>query len=141
MKQKLEFIYYRFYTFQFTIGRGTIAEFSSLLHITLILLFHVFSIGAFIYAAWGVQWCDIDGVWLLCFLVVPTVFNYFLFTYKGKYKLIYKRYKNEPEAELKKGNRLIRVYTLATFVLFLIGVFLMVARNNGMFTSNQVAPY
>lgn len=60
---------------------------------------------------------------------IVTIINYFLFVHKKKYKAIIKTYKNETKNEIKKGNIMVSIYILLSFIMIGVGFWLMIMRN------------
>jgi uncharacterized membrane protein len=132
MRQKLDYIYYRFYRFQVSVGNGQVAVAFSLLFFSFLLMVNVQSVMGFLYAFAGIKVpYDNPGIIGLTIIGLITFINMILFIYRQRYKSIIKRYKDESKDAVRTGNIYIIVYMILTFVMFFVGLILMMERNRG----------
>ena len=130
MRKRLDYIYYRFYRFQVSVGNGIIAVPMSLLFLSLTLNF--FSVISALYAFFGINVLSYHlkfGGVIVIGIIITT--NYFLFAYGKRYKAIIERYENEGKLNVKNGNLYVVVYVVFTLILFGFGLYFMMLRNSG----------
>ncbi|MES2063590.1 MAG: hypothetical protein V4456_16805 [Bacteroidota bacterium] len=132
MREHLDLIFYRMYRFQVTMGNGQIAVFSSVLFLTFLEMINVFTLTFFLYALKGIAIPFQDPIrGGLSIFGALVLFNFLLFTFKKRDKIIVKKYKHEPAAVTRSGNIKVVAYILVTFVLMGLGFYLMILRNRG----------
>jgi len=132
MRNKLDYIYYRFYRFQVSVGNSFVAVPFALLFLTYLLILNFFSIVFFLYGLAGIKapWHDAVITGSTCFLLVAAA-NYLLFIYKKRYRSIIKLYQNEPKHSVKRGNIAVVIYIIVSLALIGMGLYLMILRNGG----------
>lgn len=134
MREKLDYIYYRFYQFQRWVGNGLNAEYMAVLQLEFTVMVNIFAIQYFLYGFWGIKFLDVrPEIAALTQSFVLMLIGYLLFIYKSRHKKIIKTHRSESPEETKRGNYQILLYFIGSVVLFGLGMFSMIARNNGMF--------
>jgi len=136
MREKLDLVFYRFYLFQFTINNAPAAEFSALLHVSCVILFHFFTIEGLLSVIWSIRLFETSLLLLLGMLFGTIMVNYFVFMFSQRHKRVLKEHRKESEELIIKRNKQIAIYSIVTFLAWCLSIFLMAARNNGMYTSN-----
>lgn len=132
MRDKLDSIFYRVYRFQVSVGNQAIAVFFSMLFISFLLTVNTVSVLNFLYAFKGIRYVDGNSVQLgLGTLGTLMFLNYCLFVYKGRYKKIIKRIRNEDGMEVVKGNLAVVLYAVSTIIILGLSFYMMILRNKG----------
>ncbi len=133
MRDRLDYIYYRFYRFQVSVGNGSIAIMFSFLFLSFLLMINFFAFAYILYAFFGIkmplQNATIGG---LTVIGIICVVNYFLFIYRNRYQKIIKRYKGEKSATVRKGNIAVVIYMVFSFIMIATSFYLMIMRNRGL---------
>lgn len=131
MREKLDYVYYRFYSFQAFIGHGIDAVPTSILFLSTLITFNFFGIGCLLYG-FGVVKIPPQSILpgVISLFTCSIIINCLLFIKKARYKHIIKIYKNETEIVAKKENLWVVLYILVTFIFLGLGFYLMVLRNN-----------
>lgn len=94
---------------------------------------NIFAIQSFLYGFWGIKFPEVrPEIAALTLSFVLMLSGYLLFMYKCRHKKIIKTYRSESPAETKRGNYQILLYFIGSVVLVGLGMFSMIARNNGM---------
>ncbi len=132
MRKKLDYIYYRFYRFQVSVGNGNNATFASLMFMTFLFMVNCFSVSFILYGIFGIK-LPLNNAISNGLTVVSLIFifNYFIFIHNKRYKSIISLYNSETKDQIKKGNATIIIYLVLSFILMGIGFYLMILRNNG----------
>jgi len=131
MRQKLDYIYFRFYRFQVAVGNATVAVPFAYLFIVFLLVLNLLSITSTLYGLFGIKLLADNGLekaFSIAFLLF--VLSFFLFIYRGRYKKIIATYKMETKQASRKGNLFVCLYVVLTFLMMGIGFYLMILRNN-----------
>ncbi|NQX37353.1 hypothetical protein SAMN05421820_103672 [Pedobacter steynii] len=133
MRDRLDYIYYRLYRFQISVGNGSIAIMFSFLFLSFLVMINFFAFTYILYALFGIKILLLNGG-TFGFIVVGMipVINYFLFIYGKRYQEIIKRYKKEKPEAVKKGNIAVVIYMVFSFVMIGMGFYLMIMRNRGL---------
>jgi hypothetical protein len=131
MREKLDYVYYRFYRFQISVGNGIAAVPISLLFFSMSLMFNFFSMGCLFYGFGGVNIPSGDILpWVISFLSFGIIINYLLFIKNKRYERVIKNYENETSVSVKKGNLWVILYFLTTFIFLGVGFYSMILRNS-----------
>lgn len=132
MRDKLDYIYYRFYRFQVSVGNGIVAVPFAVLFLAFLIMLNFFSVVFFLYGLAGIKapWHDAVITGVTVFFSVLTA-NCLLFIYDKRYKYIIKFYENEPKHNVRKGNIGIIIYMIISLALIGMGFYSMILRNNG----------
>lgn len=126
----LEYLYFKYYSFQVRVGNRDVAPFSSMLIIAFTFMLYYFSIFflGILFIPQGVLNMNIFkyvSIFLFFFLII---WFYLLLVNKGKYKVILKKY----EQELTERKRLGAIlFPLIAFILFNLGWILKMLQNQG----------
>ena len=131
MREKLDYIYYRFYRFQIAVGNATVAVPFAFLFMLFLILTNLFSISYILYGLFGLELLARNGIIKTFSISILLLFlNFFLFIYRKRYKKIIKTYQKDTKHEIRRGNLLVILYVVFTFILIGVGFYLMILRNN-----------
>jgi uncharacterized membrane protein len=132
MKHKLEYFYYRVYRLQVSLGNGMVAKGFAVFMLSFLIGLNFYSVLFVAYGLFGVtlllQGGGIAGGLIFFSLMVV---GYLLFIRGKRYKSIIEEYKKEPKENVKRGNRMVLLYMLFSFLFLLLGFYLMIQRNEG----------
>lgn len=130
IKNKLHYVYYRFYRLQVSVGNDGIAVFSSIAMMSFILMLNLFFIIGAIYAFTGAKILSGNpvAIGLGIYGSILTIL-YILFIYNGRYKAIIKENMGESTEKVKKGNIAVCLYLLISILLLAVGFYLMIQKN------------
>lgn len=132
MKHKLEYLYYRAYRSQVSLGNGMIARYTAVMLLSFLIGLNFYSILFMAYGIFGVtlllEGGGIAGGLIMLSLMIV---GYLLLINGKRYKSIIDKYKGESETSVKKGNRNVLLYMLFSVLLLLLGFYLMIRRNEG----------
>lgn len=132
MREKLDYIYYRFYQFLRWI-RVNNADINAANQFAFTIVLNVSTIPCFLYAFCGIGiWRDSFFIVLLILLVGLMLIGDLLFLYKSRYLKIIKTYQSESPAETKRGNYQVLIYFVGSLFFLALSVFLVAARNDIM---------
>jgi glucan phosphoethanolaminetransferase (alkaline phosphatase superfamily) len=128
MREKLEFLYYRYYKLQVKMGNADIAPFSSILSIATILMLYFFDI-MFIISIISNGKAPFLNVSVVCLSLLFLIgFLYIILVNNGKYKIIIK----EQEKEVQKRYSLLAIlFPLIAFILFVLSMIFKIIQNRG----------
>jgi uncharacterized membrane protein len=132
MKEKLDYIYYRFYRFQVSVGNGAIAGPFTVMFLCFLLTVNFFSLANLLYGITGIA-VQFENEIILG-LIIPCIFGvagYFLFIQGKRYKQIVKKYEKELKQQRKKGNLLVIGYFVLSILFLGFSFYLMIQRNGG----------
>ncbi|MBS7563795.1 hypothetical protein KHS38_05215 [Mucilaginibacter sp. Bleaf8] len=134
MRKKIDYIYYKFYKFQVSVGNGSIALTFSFIFLSFLMMINFFT-GAFIlYAVSGIKLPFGNPVASgLIIISGIALINYFLFIHKNRYKKILKRHEGKNGSKIKSGNKTVLIYMILSFMMLGVGFWLMIMRNQGSF--------
>lgn len=126
----LEYLYFKYYSFQVRVGNRDVAPFSSMLIIAFTFMLYYFSIFflGILFIPQGVLNMNIfkyASIFLFFFLII---WFYLLLVNKGKYKVILKKYEQELTGRKRLGAIL---FPLIAFILFNLGWILKMLQNQG----------
>jgi hypothetical protein len=126
----LEYLYFKYYSFQVRVGNRDVAPFSSMLIIAFTFMLYYFSIFflGILFIPQGVLNMNIFkyvSIFLFFFLII---WFYLLLVNKGKYKVILKEYEQELTGRKRLGAIL---FPLIAFILFNLGWILKMLQNQG----------
>ncbi len=126
----LEYLYFKYYSFQVRVGNRDVAPFSSMLIIAFTFMLYYFSIFflGILFIPQGVLNMNIFkyvSIFLFFFLII---WFYLLLVNKGKYKVILKKYEQELTGRKRLGAIL---FPLIAFLLFNLGWILKMLQNQG----------
>ena len=126
----LEYLYFKYYSFQVRVGNRDVAPFSSMLIIAFTFMLYYFSIFflGILFIPQGVLDMNIFkyvSIFLFFFLII---WFYLLLVNKGKYKVILKKYEQELTGRKRLGAIL---FPLIAFILFNLGWILKMLQNQG----------
>lgn len=126
----LEYLYFKYYSFQVRVGNRDVAPFSSMLIIAFTFMLYYFSIFflGILFIPQGVLNMNIFkylSIFLFFFLII---WFYLLLVNKGKYKVILKKYEQELTGRKRLGAIL---FPLIAFILFNLGWILKMLQNQG----------
>lgn len=126
----LEYLYFKYYSFQVRVGNRDVAPFSSMLIIAFTFMLYYFSIFflGILFIPQGVLNMNIFkyvSIFLFFFLII---WFYLLLVNKGKYKVILKKYEQELTGRKRFGAIL---FPLIAFILFNLGWILKMLQNQG----------
>ena len=126
----LEYLYFKYYSFQVRVGNRDVAPFSSMLIIAFTFMLYFFSIFflGILFIPQGVLNMNIfkyASIFLFFFLII---WFYLLLVNKGKYKVILKKYEQELTGRKRLGAIL---FPLIAFILFNLGWILKMLQNQG----------
>lgn len=101
MRNKLDFLYYRFYRFQVSVGNGNVAIAFSLLFMSFLVMINFFTIISIlcIIVNFDVSFFNPVYVGLSSIFFIVGI-NYSLFIKNKRYKLIIKTHKNESKNDV-----------------------------------------
>lgn len=125
----LEYLYYKYYSFQVKVGNGDVASFSSMLIIAFTIVLYFFSFLFWIMLLWPKSGLDIRYLMpiSLLLLIVLIFALYNLLVRNGKYKKILRKNNNYEE----KRNFGAILFPLIAFLLFNFGWILKMLQNQG----------
>ena len=133
MRNKLDYIYYRFYRFQVAVGNGNVAFTFSFIFLSFLVMLNFFAFTFILYAFLDIRLPFKNPViGGLTVLGVIFLINFFLFIYGKRYLAIINRYKNEPLNTVKKGNFAVISYMIFSFGVIGLSFYLMIMRNRGL---------
>ena len=126
----LEYLYFKYYSFQVRAGNRDVAPFCSMLIIAFTFMLYYFSIFflGILFIPQGVLNMNIfkyASIFLFFFLII---WFYLLLVNKGKYKVILKKYEQELTGRKRLGAIL---FPLIAFILFNLGWILKMLQNQG----------
>lgn len=127
----LEYIFYRIYRFQFLVGNHLTPVGTTILGITALIMFNLFSFTSIISYLTGYYAVLFDSsriTGLTCFVVILSIVCY-LFLNKKSYKIILKKYQKESKKETRKGNFHVLLFIVSTLVLLYFALYLLYIKN------------
>ena len=134
MRGKLDYIYYRLYRFQISVGNYDIAVFSSVLFLCFLILINFYSVlillGVFAGIKLPIKNLNLTIVGLSIFLGILLIL-YFLFIFKKRYKQIIKKYQNEDKSAVKKGNISVTIFFIITILVIWLAFYFVWLDNTG----------
>ena len=116
----LDYLYYKIYRANLIGSAKDIAEFMAPLYLSALVFINLFVLGAFL------RKIDLLPIFfqskkqVVVFIIFLFAFNNFLFLYKKRYKKIISKYEQESEKERKKGNLIVWLYVIISFLLIFV---------------------
>lgn len=126
----LEYLYFKYYSFQVRVGNRDVAPFSSMLIIAFTFMLYFFSIFflGILFIPQGVLNMNIFKYVSISLFFFLIIWLYLLLVNKGKYKVILKKYEQELTGRKRLGAIL---FPLIAFILFNLGWILKMLQNQG----------
>lgn len=125
----LQYLYYRLYLLMVSVGNGDVAEFFSVLLLTMMFYLNYYSIIGFLYAFFGIK-IDVSILALFIFGLSTCLILYFLLVSRGKSNSIIAQFEDEDESKKKTGRIIIISYIILNVLIFMVSILLMAKRNN-----------
>jgi phosphatidylglycerophosphate synthase len=114
--KKLDYLYYKIYRANLIGSAKDIAEFAAMIYVSGLLFANIFVIGAFLKKQNILPFFFTGKRQIIIFMACLFVLNYFLFLHKKRYKKIIERYEQENELRRKRGNLIVWLYVIITFL-------------------------
>jgi len=125
----LQYLYYRLYLLMVSVGNGDVAEFFSVLLLTMMFYLNYYSIIGFLYAFFGIK-IDVSNIALFILGLSTCLILYFLLVSRGKSNSIITKFEDEDESKKKTGRIIILSYIILNVLIFMVSILLMAKRNN-----------
>ena len=113
----LDYLFYKIYRANLIGSDKNIAQFVAPLYLGGLIFMNVLVLGAFIRKVDLVSFFFRNKIQVITFIICLFAISNFLLLYKKKYKKIITKYDNENEHERKRGNLIVWMYTLISFLL------------------------
>ena len=127
----LEYIFYRIYRFQFLVGNHLTPVGTTILGLTSLIMFNLFSTFIIINYLTGyhIIFFNSSKLTALIFFILILLIICYLFLFKERYKTILKKYQKENKKEIRKGNLHIILFILFTLALLYFSLYLLYSKN------------
>ena len=112
-----DYLYYKLYRATLLGSLRDIAAFATTCYFSLLIFLNIIVVGAFLKKVELLPFFLYGKVQVAIFICSFIALNYFLFVHSGRYKQIIKHYEQEAESNRKKGNLIVWVYVLVSFLL------------------------
>ena len=115
--KNLDYLYYKLYKATLVGSLKDIAEWAAMIYFSGLIFVNLFVAGAFL------RKVDILPIFftgkdqVIAFMIVLFIGAYFLFLHKKRYKIIIAKYEKESEQKRKKGNMVVWLYVIISFLL------------------------
>lgn len=123
MMKTIEYMYYKFYRAHLKGSLNDIAPFAAIVSLSLAFFANVFIIGVFL------RKIDLLPIFfskkrqVIFFMACLVIFNYFIFLNNKRYKAIIAKCEQESESQRKKGNFIVWLYVIISFLLIFVVAF------------------
>lgn len=117
MMKIIEYIYYKFYRAHLKGSLNDIAPFAAIVSLSLAFFANIFIIGLFLRKIDFLPLFFSGKKQVIIFMICLFVLNYFLFLRNNRYKEIITEYEKESEPQRKKGNLIVWLYVVVSFLL------------------------
>jgi hypothetical protein len=120
MMKYLDYLYYKLYKATLVGSLKDIAEWAAMIYFSGLIFVNLFTAIGFL------RKIDLLPIFftrknqVIAFMIVLVLGGYFLFLHKKKYKIVIAKYEQESEPERKKGNLIIWLYVIISFLLFFV---------------------
>ena len=113
----LDYLFYKIYRANL-IGSGkSIAPFVAPIYLSGLIFFNVLVLGAFLRKIDLLPFFFRNKIQVIAFIICLFAISNFLFLYKKRYKKIISKYEQKSEHERKRGNLIVWLYTIISFLL------------------------
>jgi uncharacterized membrane protein len=115
--KSLDYLYYKIYRANLIGSAKDIAEWVAILYVSGLLGINIFVIGALL------KKIDLLPIFFsskrqaMAFMVSLFILSYFMFLYNKRYKKIIAEYEQESEVQRKRGNLIVWLYVIVSFLL------------------------
>lgn len=113
----LDYLYYKIYRANLIGSAKNIAQFVAPIYLSGLILINIFVLGAFLRKIDLLPFFFRDKRQIIAFLIFLFVISNFLFLYKKRYKKIISKFERESEHDRKRGNLIVWLYTIISFLL------------------------
>lgn len=114
-----DYLYYKIYKATLTGSVKDIAGFAASIYFAGLIFVNLFVIGAFLRKIDSLPFFFSEKKQVITFIIFLFVGCYFLFLYNKRYKKIIAKYEQESDEERRKGNLVVRLYVIVSFLLFI----------------------
>ena len=120
MMKYLDYLYYKLYKATLIGSLKNIAEWAAMFYFSGLIFLNLLVAGAFLRKVDILPIFFTGKVQVIAFIIVLFIGAYFLFLHKKRYKIIIAKYEKESEPERKKGNLIIWLYIIISFLIFFV---------------------
>jgi hypothetical protein len=112
-----DYLFYKLYRATLLGSLKDIAVFAATCYFSLLIFLNIFVVGAFLRKIDVIPVFLYGKVQLAILICIVIAINYFIFVHSGRYKQIIMDYEQEVESRRKKGNLIVWLYVLGSFLM------------------------